>query len=77
MRMDAREPPSAEVLNIDCLCTADFVQEASCIEEPVHFTLLADVGAMASGELRESNLTAIHPVVNIFSTDEETTVRYA
>jgi gliding motility-associated-like protein len=66
----------AEVLNIDCLCTADFVQEASCIQEPVHFTLLADsaiVGVQWDFGGAAARSTAIHPVV-IFSTDEETTV---
>ena len=32
----------ATVMNMECLCEADFVQEARCLQEPVQFTLMAD-----------------------------------
>ncbi len=32
----------ALVMNMECLCEADFLEEARCIQEPVQFTLLAD-----------------------------------
>ncbi|MCB0769735.1 MAG: gliding motility-associated C-terminal domain-containing protein [Flavobacteriales bacterium] len=33
---------SATVINIDCLCEADFEREVTCMQEPAQFTLLAD-----------------------------------
>ncbi|MEZ4737973.1 MAG: gliding motility-associated C-terminal domain-containing protein [Flavobacteriales bacterium] len=33
---------SATVVNIDCLCEADFEREVTCMQEPSQFTLLAD-----------------------------------
>ncbi|MBZ0204715.1 MAG: gliding motility-associated C-terminal domain-containing protein [Flavobacteriales bacterium] len=32
----------ATVVNVECLCTADFWEDAKCIEDPVQFKLLAD-----------------------------------
>lgn len=32
----------ALVMNMDCLCEADFVEDARCLQEPVQFTLVAD-----------------------------------
>ncbi len=32
----------ATVINVACLCEADFMHDAQCMQEPVHFTLVAD-----------------------------------
>ena len=32
----------ANVVNVECLCVADFTEDAKCMQDPVRFTLLAD-----------------------------------
>ncbi|MBX2979599.1 MAG: gliding motility-associated C-terminal domain-containing protein [Flavobacteriales bacterium] len=39
---------TATVLPIECLCVADFVEDARCMQEPVQFTLLADSTVLAA-----------------------------
>lgn len=56
----------ALVMNMECLCEADFVEEARCIQEPVQFTLVADsmvTGAHWSFNGAAAGTTEIDPLV--------------
>ncbi|HRO99905.1 MAG TPA: gliding motility-associated C-terminal domain-containing protein, partial [Flavobacteriales bacterium] len=68
---------TASVVPIECLCVADFIADARCLQEPVLFTLVADSAVLAarwdfSGNAVASN--AIDPVVLFFAGREEVTV---
>ncbi len=38
----------ATVVPVECLCEADFVEDARCLQEPVQFTLVADSAVIAA-----------------------------
>ena len=56
----------ATVMNIECLCVADFVQDAKCMQDPVKFILEADsavVGVQWNFNGAADNSTEIDPSV--------------
>ncbi|MBL7938524.1 MAG: T9SS type B sorting domain-containing protein [Flavobacteriales bacterium] len=63
----------AVVTNIECLCEAEFMDDADCFQESVQFTLVADSTVLSAHwdfDGAASNSTAIDPVVG-FSADGE------
>jgi gliding motility-associated-like protein len=57
----------ALISNVDCLCEADFATDARCLQEPAHFTLLADSAVQAvQWDFDEAapNSAALDPEVN-------------
>src|SRR5690606_19620875 len=67
----------ATVVNVECLCTADFTQDARCLQDPVRFGLVADSTVLGvhwdfGGAAPAS--TQLEPVVR-FSTEGEVQVR--
>jgi len=66
----------ATVTNVECLCEADFIQNATCFQEPVQFTLLADSTVMSAHwdfDGAASLSTAIDPLIE-FTADGEVVV---
>nr|MDQ3100909.1 gliding motility-associated C-terminal domain-containing protein [Bacteroidota bacterium] len=56
----------ANVINIECMCVADFTDDARCMQEPVQFTLLADsmiLGAEWSFNGAAANSSQIDPII--------------
>ncbi|MCB9169765.1 MAG: gliding motility-associated C-terminal domain-containing protein [Flavobacteriales bacterium] len=65
---------TAFVSPIECLCEADFTEDAHCLQDPVQFTLVADsaiVGAHWDFGDAATNSSAIDPRVAFISTNDE------
>lgn len=63
----------ATVIAIECMCVADFTEDARCMQEPVQFMLLADsaiVSAEWSFNGAADNSTHIDPIVRFGSEGE-------
>lgn len=63
----------AVVQPIDCLCEADIVHDARCMQEPAHFTLIADsavVGAHWNFEDAAASTNEVEPVVRFLREKE-------
>ena len=64
---------SATVVNVECLCEADFTEDAHCIQEPVKFVVIADstvVGARWEFADAAGASSAIDPLVKFNSKGE-------
>lgn len=63
----------ASITDMECMCVADFTDDAKCIQEPVKFTLLADsavLGAHWEFSGTPMALTDIDPLVQLAGTEE-------
>lgn len=63
----------AFIINVECLCVADFIADARCLQDPARFTLLADSAIIAARwdfEGAAATTTAIDPEVR-FTAEED------
>jgi gliding motility-associated-like protein len=61
---------AATVTAVECLCEADFIHDASCIQDPAQFTLIADSTVLSASwdfDGAATNSTAVDPMVIITS----------